>query len=138
LSIIFYSISIISIIALIIIHIKVPKLMKHPGNFIIYENIFLLLSSSVNLILLIAHFANKSNECIVTLAFASYFKYMSLGYITALNIEISFKMYYRTHIKHRNRVIMYHILVNCYAIIVSVVNYTTRDVDRLDYVCDNQ
>lgn len=55
-----------------------------------------------------------------------------------MNIEIAFKMIYKMHTRHENRVIMYHILVNCYSIIASILNYTTRDVDRLDYVCDNQ
>lgn len=106
---------------LIVSHLSVPKLMKHPGGLILgqcFAHILINLQC-FTMIDIIRDFAFEIGIC-ATIAWIAEFAYFACWcYIASLGLEIMFKVVKPSHIAYKRRVAFYHITSWTLAIVLA-------------------
>jgi hypothetical protein len=99
-------------IFLIVSHLSVAKLMKHPGSLILGQccaHIIINLQCFTK-VETIRDFASEIDVCIAIAWVTEYAYFACWCYIACLGLEIMFKVMKPSHIAYKRRMIIYHIL----------------------------
>lgn len=108
-------------IVLIITFLKVPKLRKHPNNYIFWQFIWFTLLYFNILIEYVT--SSHGTICYLNSYFGTYLDFVNSCYFTALNLAIYLKLRKQVSVKYKNRIILSHISANLVALVMTIVSF---------------